>query len=496
MAFGRKKSSARFFFLFFLLNFSFFAKVECQIDSIFSSPGSGTERESDASHTRLNSSQRSENFVLDFLCPDFMCKIPGWLGGFATKRFCRIDGENRCGIGPTKCPADLGETPITNLPTGATVSNPVQIFLQAGQSECVGSASVDKLRADSASYPNLVGTQTGKSWFAGSYQPTCPGAEDRFFMAPMEPGAARPNMFGPEIAIGDRLHEITGAPILVVKYCWGGSNVEKEWNPNTAENSWDSNQDDGTAQWLRNNAGVDLTSKKALFVNLIYTTRLATEALDQANIPYLYKGLFWIQGEADRDRSWQDYGTDLANLWDATRRILNQPTLPIVDTGGVGSHGLRSGKAHAGQLVDQCNAFTVVPALLSHDPDSDCVNTPSSPCDDNFVNYDVFEFYGYDTQFPDEMKPTGATNQVFHWYKNWGSNHHSEYEGMILKGRMLAHAYIQQFTSFTLPQNYIDNDYELRFPWPTCQSTGGSKPSASNICWIDERIGVQINRCS
>ena len=37
---------------------------------------------------------------------------------------------------------------------------------------------------------------------------------------------------------------------MLIKYCWGGSSAQFDWNPSTAENGWDRQADNGTAAWL------------------------------------------------------------------------------------------------------------------------------------------------------------------------------------------------------------------------------------------------------
>jgi len=62
---------------------------------------------------------------------------------------------------------------------------------------------------------------------------------------------------------------------------------------------------------------------------------------------------------------------------------------------------------------------------------------------------------------------------------------HSAYEGMILKGRMLANAFLSEFTSATIPSAFLDEDVARRFPWNRCPD--GTLPSDGNFCWIDYR---------
>jgi len=62
---------------------------------------------------------------------------------------------------------------------------------------------------------------------------------------------------------------------------------------------------------------------------------------------------------------------------------------------------------------------------------------------------------------------------------------HSGYEGMILKGRMLAIAFLGEFTSYTIPSEFLNSDVATLFPWNPCPD--GGKPSDGNFCWIDYR---------
>merc|ERR1719296_357239 len=111
---------------------------------------------------------------------------------------------------------------------------------------------------------------------------------EHFFMGPMLAGEASNNndKMGPEVAIGKRLFDADDnkAPVLMIKYCWGGSKI-MQWDPASPFNSWDKNEDEGTAEWLWNEpteGGADLGDKRHLYANLIYTVRRSLELLDGA----------------------------------------------------------------------------------------------------------------------------------------------------------------------------------------------------------------------
>jgi len=373
--------------------------------------------------------------------------------------------------------------PETSLPPPDT-NDTVHLFLQGGQSECTGQASPTMLADDGrAKYSKLVGSQEGV-WFAGYSNPA---SSDRFFIANMKAGDEQAKGFGPEVSFGQRVREVTGARVLIVKFCMGGSSVKKHWNPSTAKNSWDSTKDDGTADFLLKSGGVDFSDKEALFVTWIYTARRTMEALTAAGVDFQWKGIVWVQGQADASSTWEEFGTDTARVWDGARAALGISDLPIVDTGSSAKHDLRSGKAYAGQIVKGSQASTIECADATANPDSDCVTTPKNPCiDSTFFNVDLFNHFGWDPLFPAEYKPDGASTKTFRWFKEFPSNLHTEYEGMIAKGRMLADEYIRAFTAKDLPADMAADDPALLFPWPIC-TPQGAKPSETKQCWMDLR---------
>lgn len=56
---------------------------------------------------------------------------------------------------------------------------------------------------------------------------------------------------------------------------------------------------------------------------------------------------------------------------------------------------------------------------------------------------------------------------------------------MLLKGRMLANAFLSEFTSDTIPSVLAEEDPATRFPWNPCPVD--TLPSDGNFCWIDYR---------
>jgi len=281
----------------------------------------------------------------------------------------------------------------------------------------------------------------------------------------------------------------------MVKYCVGGTTVGEHWNPDTPENRWDRKADDGTSQWLENNADLFVQSpkeelKKHLFVNMIYTIRRTEEALLEGDIPFRWAGIVWVQGNADKDEDdpmlWKTFGENTARVWDGFRDELGS-AVPIVDTGGAANNYLISGKKYATQIVKGCRATNVEPMAAANDDTAICFPSVRNPCFDApniHRNLDIYDFYGWDPTFPSELKPVGASDKSFVWWKDFATNLHSGYEGMILKGRMLANHFLLEFTDHNLG-TFADDDFAIQFPSSRCDD--GVLPSEDNLCWIDYR---------
>jgi len=365
---------------------------------------------------------------------------------------------------------------------------PLQLFLVGGQSECTGGAKASDLNA-SNKYPELDGTIDGV-WFAGYQEYYSP---DRFFIAPLSAEADGPK-FGPELSFGERIYNATNTRTMMVKYCVGGTNVRNNWNPDTLQNSWNKLQDDGTSHWLEENADLRFVprtdSRTHQFANMVYTIRRTEEALTEGGIPYEWAGIVWIQGGADMNEKdpyvWKTFGEDTARVWNSFREEIGSD-VPIVDTGGGTHNQLQSGKKYATQIVDDCLATTIsYSAIANDDINIDCVSSASNSCfgtSGHYFNQELFDYYGYDPNIPPELKTSDATGE-FDWFIKYPSNMHSNYDGTILKGRMLANEYLRAFTNYD-QNRFEENDVGVLFPFNRCPEN--VLPSEDNICWIDYR---------
>ena len=423
--------------------------------------------------------------------------------------------------------------PTQSLPSPSV--GPVDIYFLAGQSGCVGLSSVAKLKA-SGRYSSLEREQP-KVWFAGYHGVQSP---EMFTIKPMSPTANNLNTFGPELSLGERLHSLTGRPIVLVKYCWGGSSAQFDWNPSTQENGWDRQvdngtralalalalelalalalvtataaplaltlapnrqADNGTAAWLiePTQGGVNLGKRRMVYKNFVYTYRRTLEALRAGGVAHTLKGLVWIQGQADAGRRWDEFGTDEKRVLDALRCDLGHYRLPIVSQGSGYIDHLRSGKALAQASVEGCNLVVLEMALAAHKATAPgqrmCRPNPGDNCLEGlYLNLELFEFYGYDPNFPAELRPEGATTREFAWFVDMDSNFHAEFDGQVLFGRTIADAFVQGFSAQAVPTDAITaRDAALQFPWQPCAR--GHPASATHLCWEDLRPAGQARTC-
>ena len=243
---------------------------------------------------------------------------------------------------------------------------------------------------------------------------------------------------------------------------------------------------------MSDNADLDFQSKNSLFKNMVYTIRRFTEAFDEEGLIFEWKGIIWVQGNGDSkegDPIWKTFGENTAQLWDALRDTIGA-SVPIIDQGSSTKSQLKSGKEYATQIVQGCKAKNIEWARSANDEDaSDCVVGPGNPClgeNNTYVNPKFYNYYGFDPQVPEELKPPGSTSKTFHWWKNFPYDMHSAYEGMILKGRTLANHFVLEFTDgVDVPSEFAEDDPALQFPWPACAE--GTSPGEDNFCWIDHR---------
>merc|ERR1712008_322049 len=190
------------------------------------------------------------------------------------------------------------------------------------------------------------------------------------------------------------------------------------------------------------------------------------------------------QGGADKKEStWDEYGENAVRFFGTFRTDIAQPDLPIVDHGGAPRHNIFTGKKYAAEVLG--NVSVTAWGSAAANPDDCCLPGAADPCSDaTFINHYVNNYYGYDYNIPDELKPEGFTSKEFYWYKQFPTNLHYEYEGIILRGSVLANTFVREFAPDWIDEltpAMEEDDAQVLFPWEECSP--GEKPTADNVCW-------------
>ncbi len=201
------------------------------------------------------------------------------------------------------CAAVLGFCIGLPAPRTAHATDPIRLYVFAGQSNMVGK---DALASD---LPLIAPTATVAPpavlfWGPVSDFPTMWGP----LKAPTEIFQARQHQgFGPEIGAAPLLAERhPGSTIAVVKFASSGTSLYRDWNPNRAG---------------------------SLYERMIARVKRAVERLERTKkAPVRVAGFFWMQGESDSERlrTAKAYEANLAGLIRAVRRDLRSTHLPFV----------------------------------------------------------------------------------------------------------------------------------------------------------------------
>ena len=156
----------------------------------------------------------------------------------------------------------------------------------------------------------------------------------------------------------------------------------------------------------------------------------------------LLTSIVWSwQGVGDRQNPdtrplWLTFGENTARTWEGFRDAFNPEyvdgTVPIIDNGSSKDNDLQSGKVYATEILKGRKAVNVEKGQGADDETFDCTPGAANPCLDapnRHTNWDFFNFYGYDPNFFDDLKPEVATDEIFHWWANFPYDMHSAYEG-------------------------------------------------------------------
>jgi len=397
---------------------------------------------------------------------------------------------------------------------------PVHLFLLAGQSGCHGSARMSDLEVDTNPFYADYKDAQSNVWLAMRSEWKIQDEYAQFLIQPMKPGVERQSKFGPEVSMGHRFHARTGKRAMVVKLCSGGTNVQSNWNPDTLNNTWDRENDDGTAAYLENQVmynkdpdGGDLSTgadfEDFMYIDLVHHVRLVTEQLKNNDIPFHLEAFIWQQGGADKQNTYFQFGGDTARLFAGVRRDIGVPNgvaiLPIVDTGAGNTASMRTAKDYAHQLL--CRKNVVYTAFGTGWQDElsipDCVQGVRTSWCPAFVNFtlmneigweeDVLQAKMYDLNNPNETYKlndyTQAVNpKPFAWYSNFPEDQHAAYELIFLQGILFMDTFLHEFTMSKhqpVPSHLLYPQGLHQYTTPKCPEDVYA--TAEHICWTDSR---------
>jgi hypothetical protein len=179
-------------------------------------------------------------------------------------------------------------------------SDPIRVFIFAGQSNMVGS---DSHRKDVASFPPFEGIEQPQTNVRFWY---CIGRENKMRSDGWVPLQPVNQVVGPELTFAREISKNVNSPIAIIKVAAGGTHLGGDWNP------------------------VDPIGFK-MYPLLMDEVRKALVELDQKDLPWKLEGFVWHQGENDMfNQEYMDaYGENLSRFFGCVRRDLEVKDLPF-----------------------------------------------------------------------------------------------------------------------------------------------------------------------
>lgn len=177
-------------------------------------------------------------------------------------------------------------------------TEPVRVFIFAGQSNMVGSDSHVK---DIKNFPPFRGLEESQEGVRFSY---CIGRENKMRSNGWVDLQPVDGVVGPELSFAREVRSKLDAPIAIIKCAAGGTHLGGDWNP-------------------------DDPSGFRMYPVLMDLVRDSLARLDADKIPYRMEGFMWHQGENDMFNAsyMAEYGTNLSRFIECVRRDLNAPNL-------------------------------------------------------------------------------------------------------------------------------------------------------------------------
>ena len=205
-------------------------------------------------------------------------------------------------------------------------SEPVEVYILAGQSNAVGHNSAASFTPPP--FPESLRSQPDVLLWPGSNAK--PGLQNTW--TTLQVGASRvgENAFGPEISFGREMQAARPrARLAIVKYAVGGTGIARsgdydDYIPALA------GFDDRGDNWHPPEPG---RPAGRLYENLLANVRDALAALERDGHDWELRGFLWMQGEHEAGisaRMAADYGRLLGNFRAQVRSDLGAPRLPFL----------------------------------------------------------------------------------------------------------------------------------------------------------------------
>jgi hypothetical protein len=210
-------------------------------------------------------------------------------------------------------------------------TQPIRIFIVAGQSNAEGHNHIRQYRAGREPFPATFQQQPNIQYWPGT---DTPQAKSNLWttLRVGESGA-----FGPEIGFAHDMEQaMPGATIAIVKYSAGGTGIARSEDYTDYIPALTGFNDKGR-NW---HPPTDGRKAGELYRSLITNVRNATSSLERVGKPWELTGLVWMQGEHEAGISRKmadDYEGLLSDFIRSVRKDLGVPTLPF-SIGQVNSH--------------------------------------------------------------------------------------------------------------------------------------------------------------
>jgi alpha-galactosidase len=245
--------------------------------------------------------------------------------------------------------AQVPQSAFDKDPWPAAKQGPVKVFILAGQSNMQGHASLRTLEyliyneATAANYQQWKNREGGWAERRDAWIWTTDGERS----GNLKPGFGANEMkMGPELGFGWVVAEHLPEQALLIKTCWGGRSVKRDFLPPGAEMPSESALQQELAKAREKNPNATMEEIKAgygaAYREMIAHVRGVLANLDERFPGYDKKrgyelaGLVWFQGWNDmvdrsqREEKFANYTTRLAQLIRDVRKDLNAPNLPVV----------------------------------------------------------------------------------------------------------------------------------------------------------------------